>query len=62
MSKQSQAPHLQQDVVDVGVRLLNLIKEQHTEGLAAHSLCELAALPIPNVPCRHISPRFVEAM
>lgn len=43
--------YLQQDVVDIWVRLLHLVKEQHTERLAAHSLCQLAPIPVPNIPC-----------
>eukprot|EP00976_Prorocentrum_cordatum_P070015 1179774-Prorocentrum_minimum.AAC.2 len=35
--------HLQQDVEDVRVRLLDLVQEHHTEGLAAHRLRERAA-------------------
>lgn len=43
--------YLQQDVVHIRVCLLHFIKEQHTEGLATHSLCQFPAIPIPNIPC-----------
>ena len=36
--------HLQQDVVDVGVRLLDLVEQQHRVGLLGHRLGEQAAL------------------
>ena len=42
---------LQEYVVHIWMRLLNLIKQQNAEGLAADSLCQLAAIAIPHIPC-----------
>ena len=44
--------HLQQDVVDVGVRFFDLIEQQHAVGLATHLLGELAALVIAHITRR----------
>ncbi len=44
--------HLQQDVVDVGVSLLDLVQQQHAVGLATHLLGELAALVIAHITRR----------
>ena len=41
--------NLEHHVEDIGVRLLNLIKQHHGEGLAPHSLGQLAALPKADV-------------
>jgi len=42
-------PHLQQDIKDVWVRLLNLVQEDHGEGTPPDSFGELAALIIAQV-------------
>ena len=44
--------HLQEDVEDVGVRLLDLVEEHDGEGLATHGLRELASLAMPDVAGR----------
>ena len=38
--------HLKQDVEHIGMRLFDLIKQNHAVGAAAHRLCQLAALLI----------------
>ena len=43
---------LEEHVEDVGVRLLDLVEENHAVGLAAHGLGELAALLVAHVPGR----------
>ena len=43
---------LQQDVEHVGVRLLDLVEQQHAVRLAAHGLGELAALVVTDVTGR----------
>ena len=43
---------MQQDVEDVGVRLFDLVEQHHTVRLAAHGLCELAALVVADVSRR----------
>src|SRR5581483_1072536 len=56
---------LQQDVEDLGVRLLDLVEEDHAVRLAAHDLGELAALFVPDVAgrradqARHVVPLHV---
>src|SRR6185436_6587784 len=42
--------HLQQDVEDVRMRLLDLIEEEHREGPAPDRFSELPALLEPDVP------------
>ena len=44
--------HLQEDVEDVGVSLLNLVEEHYRVGLAAHSLRQLTALVVAYVSWR----------
>ena len=44
--------HLQQDVEDVGVRLLDLVEQHHGIGLAPHGLGQLAALVVTDVSRR----------
>ena len=43
---------LQEDVEDVGVRLLDLVQQDDREGAAAHGLRELAALVVAQVARR----------
>ena len=38
--------HLKQDVEHIGMRLFDLIKQNHAVGAAAHRLCQLATLLI----------------
>ena len=47
----TKASDLQQDVVHIRMRLLYLIEQQHTEGLAPDSLCQLASISIPHISC-----------
>lgn len=47
----TEAADLQQDVVHVRMRLLYLIKQNHTEGLAPDSLCQFASISIAHVTC-----------
>lgn len=42
--------YLQQHVPDVLMRLLHLVKQDHTVRPPAHRLCQLTALLVPDVP------------
>ena len=44
--------HLQQHVEHVGVRLLDLVEQDHAVGLAAHRLGQVAALLVADVARR----------
>ena len=44
--------HLQQDVVDVRVCLLDLVEQQHAVGLAPHLLGELTAFVVTDIARR----------
>ena len=41
--------HLEQDVEEVGVGLLDLVEEKHRVGVLAHALDELAAFVVADV-------------
>ena len=44
--------HLQQDVEDVGMRLLDLVEQHHAVGMRAHGVHQQAALLEPDVARR----------